>query len=147
MTTIEKVSCFPNEGTPQVIAGDPVLGDLVRITTGNTVIYERYTPPAAPPVATAKTARLSWDEFRKLFTDAELEGLDSYDDGTIILTPAQKRKIKTFLEKGKARGYDRAINLASGGISAAIDYLVARGFIDGTGDTRKTEILAGVIKS
>ena len=49
-TTIEKVSCFPNEGTPQVIPGDPQAGDIVRITTSHGCeIYERYTPPAAPP--------------------------------------------------------------------------------------------------
>lgn len=48
MTKIEKVSCFPNEGTPEVIPGDPQAGDLVRITTDNGAeIYERYTPPAA----------------------------------------------------------------------------------------------------
>jgi hypothetical protein len=55
MTTIVKVSCFPNEGTPEVIAGEPQAGDLVRITTsGGAVIYERYTPPAAPPSPTPR---------------------------------------------------------------------------------------------
>ena len=50
MTEIVKVSCYPNEGTPQVIAGDPQAGDLVRITTASgAVIYERYTPPADAP--------------------------------------------------------------------------------------------------
>ena len=50
MTEIVRVSCFPNEGTPEVLAGDPQLGDVVRITTANgAVIYERHTPPAAPP--------------------------------------------------------------------------------------------------
>lgn len=61
MTTIVKVSCFPNEGTPQVIAGDPQQGDIVRITTGGgAVIYERYTPPAPPPVPQPKI--LSWGD-------------------------------------------------------------------------------------
>lgn len=47
---IERVSCFPNEGTPVVIPGDPVTGDLVRITTDSgAVIYERYTVPSLPP--------------------------------------------------------------------------------------------------
>src|SRR4051812_21854629 len=54
MTTIDKVTCFPNEGTPQIINGTPSQGDIVRITTINgSVIYERYTPmpaPAAPAV-------------------------------------------------------------------------------------------------
>jgi len=50
MTTIVRVDRFPNEGSPQVIAGDPQLGDIVRITTNTgAVIYERYTPPAPPP--------------------------------------------------------------------------------------------------
>ena len=58
MVTIEKVSCFPNEGTPQVVAGSPQQGDLVRITnTNGTVIYERYTPPAAPPSPQPKILR------------------------------------------------------------------------------------------
>ena len=51
---IEKVSCFPNEGTPQVIAGTPSAGDLVRITLTkdadgiDSVQYCRYSPPPAP---------------------------------------------------------------------------------------------------
>jgi len=51
---IEKVSCFPNEGTPQVIAGTPAAGDLVRITLTiqadgvDSVQYSRYSPPPAP---------------------------------------------------------------------------------------------------
>ena len=50
MTEIVKVSCYPNEGTPQVIAGDPQAGDLVRITTSSgAVIYERFTPAPSPP--------------------------------------------------------------------------------------------------
>ena len=49
MTVIVKVSCFPNEGAPQVIAGEPQGGDIVQITTPNgTTIYERYTPPPPP---------------------------------------------------------------------------------------------------
>lgn len=52
MTEIVKVSCFPNEGTPEVIDGTPSQGDIVRITTNTgAVIYERYTPPAEPPAA------------------------------------------------------------------------------------------------
>lgn len=47
---IEKVSCFPNEGTPEVIPGDPQAGDLVRITTNTRAeIFERFTPPPPPP--------------------------------------------------------------------------------------------------
>ena len=61
MTTIVKVSCFPNEGDPQVIAGNPQAGDIVRITTSSgAVIYERYSPPQAPsnpiPRILSKTA-------------------------------------------------------------------------------------------
>jgi hypothetical protein len=59
MTTIVKVSCFPNEGTPEVIEGDPQQGDIVRITTDGAEIYERYTPPqnsASTPRVLSKTA-------------------------------------------------------------------------------------------
>lgn len=58
---IVKVSCFPNEGAPQVLPGDPDAGDIVRITTaGGSVVYERFTPrpqPASPsPRILSKTA-------------------------------------------------------------------------------------------
>lgn len=59
MTTIEKVTCFPNEGTPQVIPGDPADGDLVRVTFGKSVAYQRYTAPVPPtptPIILTKTA-------------------------------------------------------------------------------------------
>ena len=69
MTKIEKISCFPNEGEPQVIAGEPAAGDLVRITTDSgAVICERYTPPVIleppqPPAPTTKEqlAKLAGD--------------------------------------------------------------------------------------
>lgn len=58
---IEVVSCFPNEGTPKTIAGDPNPGDIVRVTTpSGAVIYERYTAPAAvaaPAVPAAPTQK------------------------------------------------------------------------------------------
>lgn len=60
---IEKVSCYPNEGTPEVIAGDPVDGDLVRITNGSAVIYQRYTSPPPPP--TPKPIVMTDKQFRK----------------------------------------------------------------------------------
>lgn len=48
MAEIVKVSCFPNEGTPVVIPGDPVAGDIVRVTTSTgAVIYERFSPAQA----------------------------------------------------------------------------------------------------
>lgn len=61
MTVVARVSCFPNEGTPEVIPGDPQLGDIVRITTPTgTTVYERYTPPPVPlgprPGLLSKTA-------------------------------------------------------------------------------------------
>lgn len=67
MALIQKVTCFPNEGAPQVIEGDPAPGDIVRITTpSGTVAYQRYTPPEllAPLVASETDGRdLTWDEF------------------------------------------------------------------------------------
>lgn len=56
---IEKVSCFPNEGSPSVIPGDPQDGDLVRVTVGSSVVYQRYAAPAAyvpKPRTLSKTA-------------------------------------------------------------------------------------------
>lgn len=57
---IVKVSCFPNEGAPQVLPGDPDAGDIVRITNGASVVYERFTPspsaPTAKPFIFSKTA-------------------------------------------------------------------------------------------
>lgn len=48
MTSIVKVSCFPNEGTPVVVDGDPAAGDIVRITTNTgAVVYQRFSPPPA----------------------------------------------------------------------------------------------------
>lgn len=63
MSTIQKVNKRPNRGVPpteadecapgevpQVIAGNPADGDLVRITADSgAVIYQHYTAPAAPP--------------------------------------------------------------------------------------------------
>lgn len=47
---IERVSCFPNEGTPEVIPGEPQDGDIVRI---NGSVYQRYKAPVeAPPADT-----------------------------------------------------------------------------------------------
>lgn len=97
-----------------------------------------------PPPPPAKVAALSWEQYRALFTDAELEGLDSWGDGTITLNAAQKRKISTFIEKGKARGSDRLIDVTTAGMGNALDYLEARGFIVAG---RKAEIMAGTKKS
>jgi hypothetical protein len=47
---LEKVSCFPNEGTPAVIAGAPQDGDLVRIV-GTQQYYRYLTPAVAVPSA------------------------------------------------------------------------------------------------
>lgn len=40
---IERVTCFPNEGTPEVIPGDPQQGDIIRIV--GTQNYQRYKAP------------------------------------------------------------------------------------------------------
>lgn len=63
MAIIEKVTCFPNKGTPDVIPGDPVAGDLVRITNGGSVVYQHYTPPQSPPAP--KPIVMSDKQFRK----------------------------------------------------------------------------------
>lgn len=64
MATLEKVTCFPSRGTPEVIPGDPVAGDLVRITNGSSVAYQHYTPQPLPPVPSQTEGRdLTWGEF------------------------------------------------------------------------------------
>lgn len=52
---MEKVSCFPHEGTPVVLDGPIVDGDLVRVGT----TYFRYKAPRDPqpvPLVLSKTA-------------------------------------------------------------------------------------------
>jgi hypothetical protein len=69
MSIIEKVTCFPNEGVPQVIDGEPSSGDLVRIKTDSgAVIYERYTPPDNAIYAPSQTEgrNLKWGEFLEI---------------------------------------------------------------------------------
>lgn len=112
---------------------------LEVITHPDGTVTERTVPD--PP---NQVNGLSWEGFRKLFTDAELEGLDSFEDGTITLTTAQKRKIKVFIEKGKARGQANSLDVTTAGMGAAIDFLEARGFI---ASGRKAEIVAGKIRS
>lgn len=53
---IERVTCFPNEGTPEVIPGPPSPGDIVR-SDGS---YYRYTAPPGPP--TPQPRVLTWGE-------------------------------------------------------------------------------------
>lgn len=60
---MEKVSCFPNEGTPEVLAGPIVDGDIVRVGTA----YFRYKATSNPqPVP-------RWDayDFKMRFTAQE----------------------------------------------------------------------------
>ena len=56
---IERVTCFPNEGTPEVVPGDPQAGDIVRI---DGKIYQRYMPPSETP-APLEARTLTWDQF------------------------------------------------------------------------------------
>lgn len=42
---MERVTCFPNEGTPQVIPGAPQEGDIIRTPDGD---YFRYYAPVEP---------------------------------------------------------------------------------------------------
>ncbi len=88
MTEIVKVSCYPNEGTPQVIAGDPQAGDLVRITTASgAVIYERFTPaPSSPgtrPLVLSATG----------FMDAAIAGLRTANGSTQAAAEARFQEI------------------------------------------------------
>lgn len=81
MTTIVKVSCFPNEGTPEVIDGAPQAGDLVRITTTTgAVIYERYTPPSDPPAPAPRVLS------KTAFQDYAVSQLGGIPDGMARFT-------------------------------------------------------------
>jgi len=152
MTIIEKVSCFPNEGAPEVIAGDPQLGDLVRIITPTgAVIYERYTPPAIPSPPQPKKSGLSGDEFHALFTQQELIDIysahvDEYmnERGLTPLTILQKGQLVYLLNEAKETGLGRGISLASPKMGPALDFLISLAVIS---SNRKAEILAGTIKS
>lgn len=94
-----------------------------------------------------KVRGLSWKQFRELFTDAELESLDSYDMAgcAVSLTDAQKIKVRAFIKRGEARGADHLIDVTTASMGNALDYLVARGFL--SGEARKNEIIAGTVKS
>lgn len=88
MATIVKVSCFPNEGEPQVIAGDPVLGDIVRITTNKgAVIYERYSPPPSAP--TPRPVVLSATGFM----DSAIQGIRAANSSTQAAAEARFQEI------------------------------------------------------
>lgn len=145
LATLER--CLPGGGFVAVDAG-LIHGAAHNDGDGSAGTYTNPTPYPAPAVP-VKTQKLSWEEFRKLFTEAELEALDSYDMAgcAVTLTDAQKIKIRAFIKKGEARGADRLIDVTTAGMANAIDYLVARGFVSGTNDTRKNEILGGTVKS
>jgi len=88
MTEIVKVSCYPNEGTPQVIAGDPQAGDLVRITTASgAVIYERFTPAPSPPGTRPLVLSATG------FMDAAIAGLRTANGSTQAAAEARFQEI------------------------------------------------------
>lgn len=95
-----------------------------------------------------KTSGLTWDEFRSLFTSSELEILDALDETSLSpqsnFTAAQRAKLKSFIQKGIARGASIGIDTTTGGMGTALDYLEARGII---ANGRKAEIQAGTVKS
>ncbi|MGE3333613.1 MAG: hypothetical protein AB7I36_08215 [Rhodospirillaceae bacterium] len=66
---IEKVSCFPHEGSPEVIPGSPADGDLVRITSAAGVAYQHYTAPSDPPPPQPRD--LTFGQFQDLCYNAE----------------------------------------------------------------------------
>ncbi len=64
---MERVSCFPNEGDPEVIPGEPVDGDIIRVTTGDTVLYQRYTAPVETPPPAPAPVSLTKAQFLDLY--------------------------------------------------------------------------------
>jgi hypothetical protein len=104
-----------------------------------------------PPGGAAKTAGLRYDDFRKLFTVAELTILDSADVdayltavGKTPLTVAQKASLRYLISEAQATGAGAGINLGSSKMGAAIDAIIAMGLVD---SARKAEIIAGTVKS
>jgi hypothetical protein len=86
MAIIERVSCFPNEGEPEVIGGDPIAGDLVRITTDSgTVIYERYTPHVPHTPDPTKGRNITMGDFLKI---GYAIGLADQIDATLVSMPS-----------------------------------------------------------
>lgn len=98
---IVKVSCFPNEGAPQVLPGDPDAGDIVRITNGASVVYERFTPSPSAPTAQTQPNVLRWDalDFMRLFTQAERIAIR-----TLAKSDAAAEDFLDLLDKAAATG-------------------------------------------
>lgn len=124
------------------------------------ILGKRWTGSVWETVAAAaKLSGLTYDEFRKLFTVAELTILDSCTDDDFMtameltpLTVLQKGNIRFLISEAKATGAGQGINLASPKLvgvenpptPGALDALISYGLLD---LSRKAEILAGVPKS
>lgn len=125
---IERVSCFPNEGTPVVIPGEPADGDLVRVTNGSSVIYQRYTvdPGNSPPSK-------RWDafDFKSRFTVAERKA--------IRLAAASNGDVEDFLDMLNTAGMTGTLIVADDKLlNGALDALTGAGILAAG---RKAEIL------
>lgn len=104
------------------------------------------------PDPPAKTSGLAYDEFRKLFTIAELTLLDSYDHddyfqamGFAPLTVVQKANVRFLISEAKATGSGPiGINVQSPKMATALAALMSYGAIS---NERRLEILAGIQKS
>jgi len=99
-----------------------------------------------------KTTGLTYDEFRKCFTIAELTLLDSFEVDAYVeslnltaLTVTQKANVRFFISEAIATGAGpTGINLGSPKMNLALTAMVAYGAFD---ETRKAEIIAGIQKS
>lgn len=118
---------------------------LTSLRLGGTVEQE---PPSSPSV---KTSGISYDEFRALFTSAELTILDSCTDDAFMsavnltpLTVLQKGNMRFLISEAQATGAGRGINLASPKLTDAINALIGYGLLAAN---RKSEVLSGKIKS
>jgi hypothetical protein len=119
-----------------------------------------YTPPPATsipvivpdPTLLNKSSGLRYDDFRKLFTQAQLMLLENYDSdayftgvGKTPLTVSQKAQVRFFIGEATATGGGvKGINLLSPKMAAACDALVAMSIIS---PSDKADIQAGKIKS
>ena len=99
-----------------------------------------------------KTSGLALEEFRSLFTQAELMAIDSFADAAYLatLTPAisltngQRANMRFFLEKARSHGASNMIDVTGAKMSQALTFLEGQDFI---ASGRKAQIIAGTVQT
>lgn len=113
---LEKVSCFPNDGDPQVIAGDPQHGDIVRVV--GTQDYHRH---AIMPAKVLQPISMTRKQLRKHVVavfggnGAAAAKLQAYRDAAIGETgttdAAKRRRLALIMEREEVFTKDEADEL------------------------------------